>query len=60
MNPLTQPAAPGNGVAAPTEGTLADVAPTVLALLGIQPPSAMSGRSLLERSGLADPQIALA
>jgi 2,3-bisphosphoglycerate-independent phosphoglycerate mutase len=30
-------------------GTLADVAPTVLALLGIERPSAMTGRSLLER-----------
>jgi Metalloenzyme superfamily len=29
-------------------GTLADVAPTVLDLLGIQPPSAMTGRSLIE------------
>ena len=30
------------------EGTLADVAPTVLALLGMQQPLAMSGHSLLE------------
>jgi 2,3-bisphosphoglycerate-independent phosphoglycerate mutase len=29
------------------EGILADVAPTVLALLGIEPPSEMTGRSLL-------------
>jgi 2,3-bisphosphoglycerate-independent phosphoglycerate mutase len=28
-------------------GTLADVAPTVLALLGLQSPSAMTGHSLL-------------
>jgi len=28
-------------------GTLADVAPTVLSLLGMQPPSAMTGHSLL-------------
>jgi 2,3-bisphosphoglycerate-independent phosphoglycerate mutase len=28
-------------------GTLADVAPTVLALLGIKAPAAMSGHSLL-------------
>ena len=31
------------------EGTLADVAPTVLALLGMQRPPAMSGRSLVRR-----------
>jgi 2,3-bisphosphoglycerate-independent phosphoglycerate mutase len=30
-------------------GVLADVAPTVLALLGLQQPAAMTGRSLLER-----------
>jgi 2,3-bisphosphoglycerate-independent phosphoglycerate mutase len=29
------------------EGILADVAPTALALLGIEQPSAMTGRSLL-------------
>ncbi len=29
------------------EGTLSDVAPTVLALLGLSPPAAMTGRSLL-------------
>jgi 2,3-bisphosphoglycerate-independent phosphoglycerate mutase len=32
------------------EGTLADVAPTVLALLGLERPAAMSGRSLLRAS----------
>ncbi len=37
--------APGMGLAG--EGTLADVAPTVLALLGLEPPAAMTGRSLL-------------
>jgi 2,3-bisphosphoglycerate-independent phosphoglycerate mutase len=31
-----------------SEGTLADVAPTVLALLGLEQPRAMSGRSMLE------------
>jgi 2,3-bisphosphoglycerate-independent phosphoglycerate mutase len=31
------------------EGTLADVAPTVLALLGLQRPPAMTGRSLVRR-----------
>ena len=36
----------GVGVAA--TGTLADVAPTVLALLGIEAPKEMTGRSLLE------------
>jgi 2,3-bisphosphoglycerate-independent phosphoglycerate mutase len=29
------------------EGTLSDVAPTVLALLGLERPGAMTGRSLL-------------
>ena len=28
-------------------GVLADVAPTVLALLGVEPPAAMTGRSLI-------------
>jgi 2,3-bisphosphoglycerate-independent phosphoglycerate mutase len=36
------------GVSLRGDGSLADVAPTVLALLGMQPPPAMSGRSLLE------------
>jgi 2,3-bisphosphoglycerate-independent phosphoglycerate mutase len=31
------------------EGVLADVAPTILALLGIEQPDAMTGRSLLAR-----------
>jgi len=31
-----------------SEGTLADVAPTVLALLGLEQPAAMSGCSMLE------------
>ena len=31
-------------------GILADVAPTVLELLGIEQPAAMTGRSLIERS----------
>jgi len=35
----------GRGLAA--EGTLSDVAPTVLALLGLDLPTAMTGRSLL-------------
>jgi 2,3-bisphosphoglycerate-independent phosphoglycerate mutase len=30
-------------------GILADVAPTVLALIGVQQPAAMSGRSLIDR-----------
>src|SRR3712207_8849601 len=33
------------------EGVLADVAPTALALLGIEQPAAMTGRSLLSGSG---------
>lgn len=32
-------------------GALADVAPTVLELLGLEPPRAMSGRSLIRRAG---------
>ncbi len=32
------------------EGSLADVAPTILALSGVETPAAMTGRSLLERS----------
>jgi 2,3-bisphosphoglycerate-independent phosphoglycerate mutase len=36
------------GVGLVATGTLADVAPTVLALLGIEPPKEMTGRSLLE------------
>ena len=31
-----------------TDGRLADVAPTILALLGLEQPSQMTGRSLLE------------
>ncbi len=34
------------------EGRLADVAPTLLALLGVAPPDAMTGRSLIERAPL--------
>jgi len=34
-------------------GRLADIAPTVLDLLGIEPPDAMTGRSLLARSSCA-------
>jgi 2,3-bisphosphoglycerate-independent phosphoglycerate mutase len=33
-------------------GILADVAPTVLELLGVDQPSAMTGKSLVEREGL--------
>ena len=36
------------GVSLAATGSLADVAPTVLALLGIEAPKAMTGRSLLE------------
>ena len=38
---------PSHDVALDGEGILADVAPTVLALLGIEQPAAMTGRSLL-------------
>jgi len=37
-----------NGLRLKATGSLADVAPTVLALLGIEPPKEMTGRSLLE------------
>jgi 2,3-bisphosphoglycerate-independent phosphoglycerate mutase len=37
-----------HGLTLKTTGTLADVAPTVLALLGIEPPTEMTGRSLLK------------
>jgi 2,3-bisphosphoglycerate-independent phosphoglycerate mutase len=37
-----------DGVALREEGILADVAPTVLGLLGIEQPTAMTGRSMLE------------
>ncbi|MCX8516365.1 MAG: 2,3-bisphosphoglycerate-independent phosphoglycerate mutase, partial [Alphaproteobacteria bacterium] len=36
-----------NGAAVQTAGKLADIAPTMLALLGIAPPASMTGRSLL-------------
>jgi 2,3-bisphosphoglycerate-independent phosphoglycerate mutase len=36
------------GVGLAATGSLADVAPTVLALLGIESPEEMTGRSLLE------------
>ena len=36
------------GIGLAATGSLADVAPTVLALLGIEPPKEMTGRSLLE------------
>ena len=35
-------------VAAVEDGILADVAPTVLALMGVEKPAEMSGRSLVE------------
>ncbi len=40
----------GSREALAAEGTLADVAPTVLALLGLEQPAAMTGHSLLRRS----------
>jgi 2,3-bisphosphoglycerate-independent phosphoglycerate mutase len=36
-----------DGVSLDGEGILADVAPTILALIGIEQPSEMTGRSLL-------------
>jgi 2,3-bisphosphoglycerate-independent phosphoglycerate mutase len=40
---------PPDGVARVTDGVLADVAPTVLELMQLTPPSDMTGRSLIER-----------
>ena len=37
----------GGGAAALSDGRLADVAPTLLALMGLPQPAAMTGRSLL-------------
>jgi 2,3-bisphosphoglycerate-independent phosphoglycerate mutase len=39
------------GLALESGGVLADVAPTALDLLGLEPPSAMNGRSLARREG---------
>ena len=41
------------GVRVREEGILADVAPTVLELLGMEQPAEMTGRSLLEAGGSA-------
>ena len=35
-------------VASVQNGVLADVAPTVLSLMGVEPPAAMTGKSLIE------------
>ncbi len=47
--PLILTATPGELALRAEGGILADVAPTVLELLGIEQPAAMSGRSLIER-----------
>jgi 2,3-bisphosphoglycerate-independent phosphoglycerate mutase len=39
------------GKAVVEDGILADVAPTVLALMGLDAPEAMTGRSLVTRQG---------
>jgi 2,3-bisphosphoglycerate-independent phosphoglycerate mutase len=41
---------PPAGVTGLADGSLADVAPTLLALLGLKQPQAMTGRSLLQRA----------
>ena len=46
--PLIVTAAPGELALRPEGGVVADVAPTVLELLGIEQPAAMTGRSLIE------------
>ena len=43
----------GSDRALAAEGTLSDVAPTVLALLGLERPTAMTGRSLLTAPSMA-------
>ena len=45
------------GVSLCDEGSLADVAPTILSLLNIAKPSAMSGRSLLDSSAVAGGRV---
>jgi 2,3-bisphosphoglycerate-independent phosphoglycerate mutase len=42
---------PGGGLAVRTGGILADIAPTILHLLGLEPPPEMSGRDLLVPAG---------
>jgi 2,3-bisphosphoglycerate-independent phosphoglycerate mutase len=44
----------GNWHSSATQGTLVDVAPTVLTLLGITPPKEMTGRPLLVRDHVAN------
>jgi 2,3-bisphosphoglycerate-independent phosphoglycerate mutase len=39
-------------------GSLQDVAPTLLGLMGIQPPPAMTGRNLVQWAGSATPTVA--
>ncbi|HUZ73501.1 MAG TPA: 2,3-bisphosphoglycerate-independent phosphoglycerate mutase [Stellaceae bacterium] len=46
---------PPPGVAGLGDGRLADVAPTLLALLGLDPPRAMTGRSLLRAAARVAP-----
>ena len=38
------------GIALRDDGEIADLSPTILQMLGIEPPSVMSGRSLVNRS----------
>ncbi|MFN3954266.1 MAG: 2,3-bisphosphoglycerate-independent phosphoglycerate mutase [Pararhodobacter sp.] len=49
LNPVPVALIGGPGGARLRDGRLADVAPTVLALLGLEPPPEMTGRSLIER-----------
>jgi 2,3-bisphosphoglycerate-independent phosphoglycerate mutase len=51
LNPVPLIVTAGGVAVAERQGVLADVAPTVLELLGIEQPEGMSGRSLLRRSG---------
>jgi 2,3-bisphosphoglycerate-independent phosphoglycerate mutase len=48
-NPVPLIAFGAGGLGLPTGGALCDVAPTVLALLGLEQPAEMTGRSLLHR-----------
>jgi 2,3-bisphosphoglycerate-independent phosphoglycerate mutase len=54
LNPVPVILCGGPGGVALRDGRLADVAPTLLSLLGLPKPAAMTGESLLTRPNLAD------
>jgi 2,3-bisphosphoglycerate-independent phosphoglycerate mutase len=57
VNPVPMMVTAGGIELAPT-GTLADVSPTILALLAIAQPGAMSGHSLLRPDAVSSPRVA--